>query len=100
MYLYKPKILSVEQGTTVRMELGDCTTTADPASDHVIRRLFPRTYGQHLAHFLRATAKVPDAQIITELPIIRFVLMPCFYSCNFVVDIFKYIAEVKCVLNG
>ncbi|CAA6670205.1 unnamed protein product [Spirodela intermedia] len=57
---------SFKPGTTVRVEFGDFTTTADPASNHVISHSFPHTYGQRLAHFLRATAKIPDAQIITE----------------------------------
>lgn len=55
----------------MRVEFGDHTTTADPASNHVISHSFPHTYGQRLAHFLRATAKVPDAQIITEHPVIK-----------------------------
>ena len=55
----------------MRVEFGDATTAADPASGHVISQNFPHTYGQPLAHFLRATAKVPDAQIITEHPAIR-----------------------------
>lgn len=59
------------QGTTVRVEFGDSTTPADPAGAHVISQAFPHTYGQPLAHFLRATANVPDAQIITEHPPIR-----------------------------
>ena len=61
------------QGTTVRVEYGDATTAIDSADAHSISRYFPHTYGQPLAHFLRATAKVPDAQIITEHPAIRFV---------------------------
>lgn len=61
------------QGTTVRVEYGDGTTAIDPSDVHAISRYFPHTYGQPLAHFLRATAKVPDAQIITEHPTIRFV---------------------------
>lgn len=64
------------QGTTVRVEFGDATTTADPADAQSIGRLFPHTYGQPLAHFLRATAKVPDAQIITEHPAIRSTSIP------------------------
>ncbi|RWV94621.1 hypothetical protein GW17_00042824 [Ensete ventricosum] len=64
-----------DQGTTVRVEFGDSTTCADPSSVHVISRAFPHTFGQPLAHFLRATAKVPDAQIITEHPPMRFVNM-------------------------
>jgi pyrophosphate--fructose-6-phosphate 1-phosphotransferase len=46
------------QGTTVRVEFGDLTTTANPFYK------VPDAYGHPLA--LRATAKVPDAQIITE----------------------------------
>lgn len=48
------------------MELGDGTTVAKAGDAHIIARAFPHTLGQPLAHFLRATAKVPDAQIITE----------------------------------
>ena len=66
-----------EQGITVRVEFGDSTTCADPSSTNVIGRAFPHTFGQPLAHFLRATAKVPDAQIITEHPPMRFVNMSC-----------------------
>ncbi|MQM17683.1 hypothetical protein Taro_050659 [Colocasia esculenta] len=64
---YQPVLPPCLQGTTVRVEFGD-HTASDPSSEHVISRLFPLTYGQPLAHFLRATAKVPDAQIITEHP--------------------------------
>lgn len=63
------------QGTTVRVEFGDTTTSADPTDAHTISRSFPHTYGQPLAHFLRATAKVADAQIITEHPAKRFRLI-------------------------
>lgn len=59
------------QGTTVRVEFGDATATADPTGAHTISRSFPHTYGQPLAHFLRTTARVPDAHIITEHPPIR-----------------------------
>ncbi|XP_057738400.1 pyrophosphate--fructose 6-phosphate 1-phosphotransferase subunit alpha [Arachis stenosperma] len=75
--LYEPEIPPCLQGTTVRVEFGDATTTADPADDPTIRRAFPNTYGQPLAHFLRATAKVPDAQIITEHPPIRVGIVFC-----------------------
>ncbi|KAI4389665.1 hypothetical protein MLD38_001866 [Melastoma candidum] len=44
---------------------------------HTISRFFPRTYGQPLAHFLRETTKVPDAQIITEHPAIRVGIVFC-----------------------
>lgn len=83
-----------EQGTTVRVEFGDSTTCADPSSEHVISRAFPHTFGQPLAHFLRATAKVPDAQIITEHPPMRFVNMSssavCLVCNIFLINICRY----------
>ncbi|KAJ0987126.1 hypothetical protein J5N97_005482 [Dioscorea zingiberensis] len=75
--LYQPELPPCLQGTTVRVEFGDATTPADPAGAHVISRAFPHTYGQPLAHFLRATAKVPDAQIITEHPSVRVGVVFC-----------------------
>jgi hypothetical protein len=68
--------LCIFQGTAVRVELGDATTAADPADVHSISRSFPLTYGQPLAHFLRASAKVSDAQIITDHPAFRYALGP------------------------
>ncbi|XP_020583951.1 pyrophosphate--fructose 6-phosphate 1-phosphotransferase subunit alpha [Phalaenopsis equestris] len=68
---YQPELPPCLEGATVRVEFGDGTTAADPAGAHVISQAFPRTYGQPLAHFLRATSKVPDAHIITEHPPIR-----------------------------
>ncbi|XP_078443373.1 pyrophosphate--fructose 6-phosphate 1-phosphotransferase subunit alpha-like [Wolffia australiana] len=61
---YIPNLPSCLQGSSVGVEFGDRTTTSDPSSDHVIRRLFPHTYGQPLAHFLATSAKGPDAPII------------------------------------
>ncbi|XP_030446937.1 pyrophosphate--fructose 6-phosphate 1-phosphotransferase subunit alpha [Syzygium oleosum] len=75
--LYQPELPPCLQGTTVRVEFGDATTAADPAGAHTIGRSFPHTYGQHLAHFLRATAKVADAHIITEHPSIRVGIVFC-----------------------
>ncbi|PKA47341.1 Pyrophosphate--fructose 6-phosphate 1-phosphotransferase subunit alpha [Apostasia shenzhenica] len=69
--LVLPSVDLFETGTTVRVDFGDGTTTTDPAGAHVISQAFPHTYGLPLAHFLRATSKVPDAQIITEHPPIR-----------------------------
>ncbi|KAL8162509.1 hypothetical protein V2J09_013998 [Rumex salicifolius] len=69
--LYQPELPPCLQGTTVRVEYGDATTVSDPSDASAISRYFPHTYGQPLVHFLRATAKVPDAQIITEHPPIR-----------------------------
>ncbi|GLT35302.1 hypothetical protein SLA2020_097690 [Shorea laevis] len=74
---YQPELPPCLQGTTVRVELGDATTALDPADAHTINRAFPLTYGQPLAHFLRATAQVPDAQIITEHPAMRVGLVFC-----------------------
>lgn len=67
----------IRQGTTVRVEFGDATTAADPLGAHTISRAFPYTYGQPLVHFLRATAKVPDAQIITDHPAVRYAFHYC-----------------------
>ncbi|CAN1315775.1 Pyrophosphate--fructose 6-phosphate 1-phosphotransferase subunit alpha [Linum perenne] len=75
--LYLPEVPPCLQGTTVRVEFGDGTAAADPAGAHTINRFFPHTYGQPLAHFLRATAKVPDAQIISEHPPYRVGLVFC-----------------------
>ncbi|KAG5542693.1 hypothetical protein RHGRI_015723 [Rhododendron griersonianum] len=74
---YQPHVPPCLQGTTVRVEFGDATTAADSSGAHTISRIFLHTYGQPLAHFLRATAKVPDAQIITSHPTIRVGLVFC-----------------------
>ncbi|XP_031129408.1 pyrophosphate--fructose 6-phosphate 1-phosphotransferase subunit alpha [Ipomoea triloba] len=74
---YRPELPPCLQGTAVRVEFGDATTAADPSGGHTISRLFPHTFGQPLAHFLRASAKVPDAQIITEHPAIRVGIVFC-----------------------
>lgn len=74
---YHPELPPCLQGTTVRVEFGDSTTCADPSSANVISRAFPHTFGQPLAHFLRATAKTPDAQIITEHPPMRVGIVFC-----------------------
>ncbi|XP_019170911.1 PREDICTED: pyrophosphate--fructose 6-phosphate 1-phosphotransferase subunit alpha [Ipomoea nil] len=75
--LYQPELPPCLQGTTVRVEFGDATTSADPSCAHIISRSFPRTYGQPLAHFLRATANVQDAHIITDHPSIRVGIVFC-----------------------
>ena len=74
----------------MRVEFGDAAEAADPTDAHTISRFFPHTYGQPLAHFLRATAKVPDAQIITEHPAIRCALD--YYLCI----PFKYLLHMLC----
>ncbi|CAK7345956.1 unnamed protein product [Dovyalis caffra] len=75
--LYQPELPPCLQGTTVRVEFGDTTTASDPADVQNISRSFPHTYGQPLAHFLRATAKVPDAHIITDHPAVRVGIVFC-----------------------
>ncbi|XP_034675902.1 pyrophosphate--fructose 6-phosphate 1-phosphotransferase subunit alpha [Vitis riparia] len=75
--LYEPELPPCLQGTTVRVEFGDATTAPDLSGARTISRSFPHTYGQPLAHFLRATAKVPDAQVITEHPPIRVGVVFC-----------------------
>jgi len=61
---YQPQLPPCLQGNTVRVEFGDLTTTADTASAHAISQAFPRTFGQPLAHFVRATTLAPEAQTI------------------------------------
>ncbi|KAI3730257.1 hypothetical protein L1987_61426 [Smallanthus sonchifolius] len=75
--LYKPQLPPCLQGTTVRVEFGDATTAVDVSGASAISQSFPHTYGQPLAHFLRATSNVPDAQVITEHPAFRVGLVFC-----------------------
>ncbi|KAL3830561.1 hypothetical protein ACJIZ3_019363 [Penstemon smallii] len=74
---YQPELPPCLQGTTVRVELGDATTAVDPSGSHTISRSFPHTFGQPIAHFLRATAKVLDAQIISDHPAARVGVVFC-----------------------
>ncbi|KZV32193.1 pyrophosphate--fructose 6-phosphate 1-phosphotransferase subunit alpha-like [Dorcoceras hygrometricum] len=74
---YRPELPPCLQGTTVRVEFGDATTAADSSGSHTISRSFPHTYGQPIAHFLRANAKVPDAQVITDHPATRVGVVFC-----------------------
>ncbi|KAF5767081.1 putative diphosphate--fructose-6-phosphate 1-phosphotransferase [Helianthus annuus] len=75
--IYHPELPPCLQGTTVRVEFGDATTVADSAGAHAISQSFPHTYGQRLVHFLRATAKVHGAQIISDLPAMRVGVVFC-----------------------
>ncbi|KAJ0466338.1 putative diphosphate--fructose-6-phosphate 1-phosphotransferase [Helianthus annuus] len=75
--IYHPELPPCLQGTTVRVEFGDATTVADSAGAHAISQSFPHTYGQPLVHFLRATAKVHGAQIISDLPAMRVGVVFC-----------------------
>ena len=67
------------------MEYGDAAIAADIADAHVISHAFPHhTYGQPLAHFLTKTANVPDANIITGHPVVRYTQLPrsaFYYQC-------------------
>ncbi|CAN6896455.1 unnamed protein product [Brassica oleracea] len=74
---YQPELPPCLQGTTVRVELGDGTTVSEASDSHIIARAFPHTLGQPLSHFLRETAKVSDAHIITQLPSIRVGIVFC-----------------------
>lgn len=67
------RFIHYKQGIEVRVEFGDQTITSDSANARVICQAFPHTYGQPLVHFLRPTANVPDAQIISEHPPIRHI---------------------------
>ncbi|XP_074558483.1 pyrophosphate--fructose 6-phosphate 1-phosphotransferase subunit alpha-like [Curcuma longa] len=75
--LYQPELPPCLQGNAVRVEFGDATTAVNPTDAHVISQVFPHTYSQPLAHFLRPTAKVPDAHIIVEQPNIRVGIVFC-----------------------
>jgi hypothetical protein len=55
------------------VEYGDAAIAADQAGAHVISHAFPHTYGQPLAHFLRKTAVVLDAKVISEHPVVRYI---------------------------
>ncbi|KAL8211560.1 hypothetical protein R6Q57_005997 [Mikania cordata] len=70
--IYQPELPPCLQGTTVRVEFGDATAVVESISQS-----FPHTSGQRLAHFLRTTAKVPGAQIISHLPEMRVGLVFC-----------------------
>ncbi|XP_050908380.1 pyrophosphate--fructose 6-phosphate 1-phosphotransferase subunit alpha [Lathyrus oleraceus] len=51
--------------------------TVDPSDEPSISRSYPNTYGHPLAYFLRASAKVSNAQITTEHPPIRVGIVFC-----------------------
>ncbi|WVZ73955.1 hypothetical protein U9M48_022203 [Paspalum notatum var. saurae] len=75
--LYQPELPPCLQGTTVRVEYGGAAIAADPAGAHVISHAFPHTYGQPLAHFLRKTAVVPEAKVISEHSAVRVGIVFC-----------------------
>jgi len=86
------------QGTTVRVELGDGTTVAKAGDAHIIARAFPHTLGQPLAHFLRATAKVADAQIITEHPVKRCACICIFKISGISCSVVLLLVRASCFL--
>ncbi|MQL69626.1 hypothetical protein Taro_001938 [Colocasia esculenta] len=97
---YQPELPPCLQGQTVKVEFGDRTGAADPASSSVIARSFPHTYGQPLAHFLKATAKVPDAQAITERPVIKQVLKNSFHTPSLIPFNYLHIVWHQCCRVG
>ncbi|RCV11208.1 hypothetical protein SETIT_2G167900v2 [Setaria italica] len=69
--LYQPELPPCLQGTRVRVEFGDSTTSIDPKCADIVAQVFPQTFGQKLVHFLEPNSKVSDAQVIKEHPPIR-----------------------------
>ncbi|RLM86538.1 pyrophosphate--fructose 6-phosphate 1-phosphotransferase subunit alpha-like [Panicum miliaceum] len=69
--LYQPDLPPCLQGTRVRVELGDSTTSVDPKCADIVAQAFPHTFGQKLVHFLEPNMMVSDAQVLEEHPPIR-----------------------------
>ncbi|KAL6643402.1 hypothetical protein ACP70R_018959 [Stipagrostis hirtigluma subsp. patula] len=71
--LYQPELpLCLQtQGTRIRMDFGDSTTTIDPKCTNIVARAFPHTFGQKLVHFLDPNTVTHDAQVNEERPPIR-----------------------------
>jgi len=69
--LYQPDLPPCLEGTRVRVELGDSTTTIDPKCADIVAQAFPHTFGQKLVHFLEPNTMVSDTQVIEEHPPIR-----------------------------
>ncbi|KAG2634247.1 hypothetical protein PVAP13_2NG156900 [Panicum virgatum] len=69
--LYQPDLPPCLEGTRVRVELGDPTTTIDPKCADIVAQAFPHTFGQKLVHFLESNTMVSDTQVIEEHPPIR-----------------------------
>lgn len=69
--LYQPDLPPCLEGTRVRVELGDSTTTIDPKCADIVAQAFPHTFGQKLVHFLESNTMVSDTQVIEEHPPIR-----------------------------
>ncbi|KAL5200837.1 hypothetical protein ABZP36_035191 [Zizania latifolia] len=71
--LHLPELPPCLQGTAIRVEFGDSTTTIDPTCAHMVAEAFPHTFGQPLVHFLKSNSMVPDGQLTDEHPSIRTV---------------------------
>ncbi|KAL6643356.1 hypothetical protein ACP70R_019021 [Stipagrostis hirtigluma subsp. patula] len=69
--LYQPELPPCLQGTRIRMDFGDSTTTIDPKCANIVARAIPRTFGQKLVHFLDPNTMAHDAQVNEERPPIR-----------------------------
>ncbi|CAN6204095.1 unnamed protein product [Urochloa humidicola] len=69
--LYQPELPPCLQGTRVRVEFGESTTSIDPKCADIVAQAFPQTFGQKLVHFLDPTSMASDAQVIKEHPQIR-----------------------------
>jgi hypothetical protein len=64
-----------DQGTRIRVEFGDSTTTIDSKCADIIAQAFPNIFGQKLVRFLEphtdTVVSESDAQVIQEHPPIR-----------------------------
>ncbi|CAN6162405.1 unnamed protein product [Urochloa humidicola] len=69
--LYQPELPPCLQGTRVRVEFGESTTSIDPKCADIVAQTFPQTFGQKLVHFLEPNSMASDAQVIEEHPPIR-----------------------------
>ncbi|CAN6217226.1 unnamed protein product [Urochloa humidicola] len=69
--LYQPELPPCLQGTRIRVEFGESTTSIDPKCMDIVAQAFPQTFGQKLVHFLEPNSMASDAQVIKEYPPIR-----------------------------
>ncbi|CAL5090857.1 unnamed protein product [Urochloa decumbens] len=69
--LYQPELPPCLQGTRVRVEFGESTTSIDPKCADIVAQAFPQTFGQKLVHFLEPNSMASDTQVIKEQPPIR-----------------------------
>ncbi|XP_066399220.1 pyrophosphate--fructose 6-phosphate 1-phosphotransferase subunit alpha-like isoform X1 [Miscanthus floridulus] len=74
--LYQPELPPcLLQGTRIRVEFGDSTTTIDSKCADIVAQAFPHIFGQKLVRFLEphtdTVVSESDAQVIQEHPPIR-----------------------------